>query len=79
MKHSRELNKDALGHLEDWRGNNIALNCPVCGKVYLVSGLSDQNGRECPNCFKSLGFVDIHGKYAKVEWNTESSLVMKLN
>lgn len=79
MKNSRKLNKDNLGHLEDWRGNNIAFNCPVCGKAYLVGGMADQKGRDCPNCGKSRGFVDIHGASAAVEWDIESSLVLKLN
>jgi predicted RNA-binding Zn-ribbon protein involved in translation (DUF1610 family) len=79
MRQSRKLNKDNSGYLEDWKGNNIAFNCPVCGKVYIVSGLLDQNGRECPNCGKSRGFVDKHGEIASVEWDTASSLILKLN
>jgi anaerobic ribonucleoside-triphosphate reductase len=79
MKNSKKLSKDTLGHFEDWRGNNIALSCPVCGKVYVVSGLADQKGRECPNCGKSRGLVDKHGNDAIIEWDTNSSLILKLN
>ena len=62
----RQLDKNNLGHLEDWRGNNIAFACPACGKVVLVSGLSDKGGRSCP-CGKSKGFVDIKGEKAFIE------------
>ena len=79
MRKTKKLTKQNPGHLEDWRGNNIALNCPVCGKVYIVSGLADQKGRECPNCGKSRGFVDKQGDAATVEWDTASSLIAKLN
>ena len=78
MRHSRNLIKDQPSHLEDWKGNNIAFNCPVCGKVYIVSGLLDQKGRECPNCGKSRGFVDKQGEVASVEWDTATSLILKL-
>lgn len=74
----RKLDKSALGHLEDWSGNNIAFNCPACGKVFIVSGLSDKEGKPCPNCGGSRGFVDIHGEVASIEWNVPSSLFMKL-
>ncbi len=75
---SRRLEKNALGHLEDWRGNNIAFNCPACGKVFIVSGLSDKKGRACPNCDKSRGFVDEHGEVASIECEVPSSLFLKL-
>lgn len=79
MMNSKRLDKNNLGHLEDWRGNNIASNCPVCGKVFIVSGLADKSGRPCPNCGKSRGFVDERGEVASIEWDTVSSLVAKLN
>ena len=74
----RSLDKSALGHLEDWRGNNIAFNCPACGKVFIASGLSDKKGRECPNCGKSKGFVDEHGEVASIEYDISTSLFSKL-
>ena len=42
---------------EDWEGNNIAIQCPSCGKVYIVSGLIHHSGRSCPKCGKSKGVV----------------------
>jgi phage FluMu protein Com len=42
---------------EDWEGNNIAIQCPVCGKVYIVSGLIHHGERRCPKCDKSKGVV----------------------
>ena len=75
----RTLDKKNLGHLEDWSGNNIALNCPVCGKVFIVSGLIDKKGPDCPNCGKSRGFVDQHGESAAVESDVQSSLTWKSN
>ncbi len=45
-----------LGPQEDWAGNNIALACPVCGKVFIVS--KQLHGeRHCPACGKSRGMV----------------------
>jgi hypothetical protein len=68
----RDLGKDHLGILEDWQGNNIALACPVCLKVFLVSGMIHRNGRECPNCGKSKASVSQDGKTASVECNEQS-------
>jgi transcription elongation factor Elf1 len=44
---------------EDFHGNNAAVTCPVCGKVFVVSALLDDQGRRCPNarCGKSTAFV----------------------
>jgi transcription elongation factor Elf1 len=70
----KTLDKAKPSHLEDWHGNNIAFNCPVCGKVTVVSGLVDKNGRECQNCHKSKGFVDVHGTTASIQWDVQSSL-----
>jgi len=75
---TRKLTKNALGHLEDFRGNNIAFNCPVCGKVFIVSGLSDKKGRDCPNCGKSRGFVDERGENASIECDAPSPLLWEL-
>lgn len=63
----RELNRKQLGLLEDWQGNNIALACPVCLKVFIVSGMIHRKGRECPNCGKSRAFVSQDGKTATIE------------
>ncbi len=68
----RSLNRDQLGHLEDWQGNNIAIACVVCLKVFIVSGMIHPKGRECPNCGKSKAFVSQDGKTASVECYEES-------
>ena len=51
----RPLNVESLS--EDWEGNNIALQCPACGKVYIVSEHIHNGERSCPNCGKSRGRV----------------------
>jgi len=53
----RDLHRNHLGLLEDWVGNNIALACPVCLKVFIASGLIHHQGCECPNCGKSKAVV----------------------
>jgi hypothetical protein len=65
----REFDKDRLSRFEDWQGNNIALACPVCLKVFIVSGLIHKNGRACPLCGKAKAFVSQDGKKASVECN----------
>ena len=54
---------EAVGPLEgcDWIGNNAAFTCPPCGKVYIVSGQLHPQGRKCPKCGNSTGFV-VGGK-----------------
>jgi Zn finger protein HypA/HybF involved in hydrogenase expression len=49
----RNLDKDALGHREDWYGNNAAIQCPSCGKVYIASKFLNKGFRKCPKCGKS--------------------------
>ena len=44
---------------EDWEGNNAAVTCPECGKVFVVSGLIHGGQRACPKCGKST--IKIHG------------------
>ncbi len=42
----RSLDKNALGKDEDWYGNNAAVACPGCGKVFLSSQvLNRRDGR----------------------------------
>lgn len=64
----KKLDKANLGHLEDWRGNNIAFVCPSCGKVVLVSGMMDKKGHACP-CGKSKGYMDVQGENASIEYS----------
>jgi hypothetical protein len=49
---TKELVPNHLGHKEDWFGNNAALECPLCGKVYIVSSFL-KSERPCPGCGKS--------------------------
>jgi hypothetical protein len=74
---SRTLDPDALGHDEDWEGNNAAFTCPLCKKVFIVSTLihtgPNKGGgyRECPGCHKSIGRVSggrKSGGTASIEW-----------
>jgi L-amino acid N-acyltransferase YncA len=51
----RAVDPNQLG--EDWVGNNIAVTCPPCKKVFVVSGLLNSKGRACPNCGRSSAFV----------------------
>jgi hypothetical protein len=51
----RQIEPDALG--EDWEGNNAAFTCPLCAKVFLVSGRLHPHGRDCPGCGKSRGHI----------------------
>jgi len=52
---TRKLDKSDLAHDEDWCGNNVALTCPTCAKVFLVSSALHKNGRACPNCERATG------------------------
>jgi phage FluMu protein Com len=61
---TRELNQE--GQTEDKAGNNIALTCPECGKVYIVSEFIHGGERSCPKCKKSKGFVK--GDKAQIHW-----------
>ncbi len=46
----RYLDKSALGQHEDWYGNNAAVCCTSCGKVFIVSAVLHRKGRSCPAC-----------------------------
>jgi hypothetical protein len=70
---TRGLEPERLGRGEDWVGNNAAFTCPApdCGQVFIVSGALHRNGRPCPNCGQSKGFVvggKASGGTAKIEW-----------
>jgi hypothetical protein len=67
----RTLDPEKLGHHEDWVGNNAAFCCPLCQKVFLVSGHIHKGRRECPKCSRSVGYVDggsMSGGTARIEW-----------
>jgi hypothetical protein len=53
---TKNLNARQPGLKEDWLGDSAAIECPVCGKVYLVSG-SINPVRTCPNCGQSHGHI----------------------
>ena len=57
----QHIDRNHIGQSEDWLGNNAAFTCPVCNKVFIVSGLLNPNGRDCPGCGKSTGRV-VGGK-----------------
>lgn len=70
----RHLVADALELNEDWEGNNVAIACPVCHKVYLVSEMIHQGERSCPRCGKSIARVmggKKSGGSAHVEWRDQ--------
>jgi predicted nucleic acid-binding Zn-ribbon protein len=46
----RFLNKENLAVGEDWYGNNAAVTCFKCGKVFLTSQILHRKGRACPQC-----------------------------
>ncbi len=46
----RTLDKNNLGPDEDWYGNNAAVRCFHCGKVFLSSQILHRKGRACPQC-----------------------------
>lgn len=71
---TRKLDSDHLGDDEDWEGNNAAFRCPLCGKVFLVSGSRVHRGeRRCPKCGKSIARISakggrLSGGTASIEW-----------
>ena len=62
-----ELIQDGLSRTEDWVGNNLALACRHCGRVFIVSGVIHKNGRKCPECGKCKVFINMDGKQAWIE------------
>lgn len=46
----RFFDKNNLALKEDWYGNNAAVCCSACGKVFLVSQVLHRKGRACPKC-----------------------------
>lgn len=74
---TRNLEPNSLGQKEDWSGNNIAIECPVCAKVYIVSARI-HGERKCPGCGRSRGIVrggrDSGGK-ASVVWGDSPTFV----
>ena len=77
---ARYREKEPMGEANaDWRGNNAAFTCPLCFKVFIVMFLNNEgaNGRPCPSCGKSVGFVSGSarepGSQARIEWELEEN------
>ena len=51
----RLLDKNNLGADEDWYGNNAAVRCRACGKVFLTSQVLHRKGRTCPGLSAEQG------------------------
>jgi hypothetical protein len=71
----RSLSRDPRQHElgEDWAGNNAACTCPLCKKVFIVSGAKNihDGKRECPDCGRSIGTVRggrKSGGSASIDW-----------
>jgi hypothetical protein len=62
----RSLDKAHLRHDEDWYGNNAAVRCPVCGKVFIASTFINKGQRECPNCHRSS--AEITNEAVTIDW-----------
>ena len=75
---TKELDPQHLGPKEDWAGNNIALECPVCAKVYIVSKRL-HGERHCPACGKSRGMVTggrESGGKASIIWGDKPAFTL---
>ncbi len=63
---------------EDYFGNNIAVTCPLCSKVFVVSSFfppKSDGTRMCPQCGKSKATVKggaKSGGTAYIEWQDKS-------
>ncbi len=68
----RRLDKDHLRHDEDWYGNNAAVRCPVCGRVFIMSTFISKGQRECPNCHRSSG--EITNEAVTLQWPDEQEI-----
>jgi hypothetical protein len=63
----RTLDKKNLGQHEDWYGNNAAMRCPVCGKLFIVSRFIAKGQRRCPKCLRST--AQITSEQVTIEWS----------
>jgi ribosomal protein S27E len=73
MRKTLELNENSRAKDWDWEGNNLAVTCPLCEKVYIVSGAPQIHGgtRSCPSCGKSEATIDggrKSGGKAAISW-----------
>lgn len=71
---SFDLRADSRRKDADFSGNNAAFTCPNCAQVFIVSGMIHKNGRACPGCGRSSGFVAGgagSGGIARLQWDTD--------
>lgn len=68
----KELGKETLGRGEDWYGNNAAVRCPACDKVFIVSGFLNKGQRQCPACLRST--AQISNEQLTIEWPDEQEI-----
>jgi len=67
----RNLNAVNLARNEDWEGNNAAFTCPLCDKVFIVSGVIHNGVRSCPGCGRATAYIQggrLSGGTARIEW-----------
>lgn len=58
---TRQLDPHNLDPNEDWEGNNAAVTCPHCSKVYIVSAIVHRGERRCPSCRRSAARISAQG------------------
>ena len=77
---TKPLNPHHLDSKEDWEGNNVALACPLCETVYIVSEQIHGGERKCPACGKSRGLVTggrkQSGSTASIVWEDAPVFVL---
>lgn len=56
----------------DVHGNNAAVTCPVCGKVFIISDFLDKGVRVCPQCKLATGHITQDPPHAWVEYDKEN-------
>jgi hypothetical protein len=73
----RTLDKTALRRTEDWYGNNAAVRCSICGKIFIVSGFLNKGRRDCPICHKTS--AEMINETVTIEWPDEQELPIVCN
>jgi NAD-dependent SIR2 family protein deacetylase len=58
-----EMNLNVL----DIHGNNAAVRCPSCSRVFVVSKFLDKLGRLCPGCGKTRAILVRDGRDVTLE------------
>jgi len=51
----------------DFHGNNAAIRCPSCSRVFVVSKFLDKLGRVCPGCGKTRAMIAGDGTDVTLE------------